>query len=154
LIALIFLFGGLNASSQDSTRIVNRNNSIHVDVATAFYTGMYSINYERKIFEVNNFKMNIDIGVGEWYFTNISDWYSGLSVPFYLTGLIGSNKNFFQIDVGMRYIEFSDKSDKDIYPYFPIFNLGFRFQRPDGKGLIFRSFIGFSGVGIGIGKAF
>ncbi len=40
------------------------------------------------------------------------------------------------------------------FSFFPIFNLGYRYQRPNGKGLIFRSFLGLSGLGIGVGKAF
>jgi hypothetical protein len=70
------------------------------------------------------------------------------------SSLIGSGNNYFEIDLGARYTFLREGSDKATSPYFPVLNIGYRYQRPDGKGLIFRSFLGLSGVGLGIGKAF
>jgi len=67
---------------------------------------------------------------------------------------MGSGNNYFETDWGIRYTSFSNRSDNGRFAFFPIFNLGYRHQKPDGKGLIFRSFIGLSGIGIGVGKAF
>jgi len=115
---------------------------------------MYSINFERAIFLTDHFKMLGSVGVGEWYFTTLSKWHYGYSMPLCLNLLIGSGNNYFETDLGMRFTSFNKQSDKDISPLFPILNLGYRYQRLNGKGLIFRSFIGLSGIGIGVGKAF
>ncbi|MCX6238141.1 MAG: hypothetical protein NTY07_11405 [Bacteroidia bacterium] len=93
-------------------------------------------------------------GVGGWYFITISKNYYGYSMPLYFSFLIGSRNNYFETDLGVRYTAFSKRSLKDISPLFSILNLGYRYQRQDGKGLMFRSFIGSEGIGIGIGKAF
>jgi len=153
-ILIILLISSLNTYGQDTISIKNTKNSIQLDCATLVYVGMYSINYERTILQSGHFKMLVNAGVGGWYLTTISQWYTGYSIPFSLNYLIGSGNNYFETDFGIRYTAFSERSDKDISPFFPIFNLGYRYQRPNGKGLIFRSFIGLSGIGIGIGKAF
>jgi hypothetical protein len=144
----------LKTYSQDTYTVESPKNSIHADAATLIYIGMYSVDYERTIILSNHYKLIFDAGFGGWYFTTISQENSGYSIPISINGLIGSRNNYFEIDLGARYTFFSDESDKNISPYFPVINFGYRYQRPDGKGLIFRSFIGLSGIGIGIGKAF
>jgi hypothetical protein len=153
-ICIILLIGSLTTYGQDTISVKNTKNSIQLDCAMLVYVGMYSINYERTILQSGHFKMLVNAGVGGWYLTTISQWYSGLSVPFSLNYLIGSGNNYFETDMGVRFTKFSERSDKDKSPFFPIFNLGYRYQRPNGKGLIFRSFFGLSGIGIGLGKAF
>jgi hypothetical protein len=86
--------------------------------------------------------------------TNLRQWYYGYAIPLSINNLFGSGNHHFETDIGLRYIFFKHNSDTDRSPYFPIFNFGYRYQRPDGKGLIFRSFIGLSGLGLGVGKAF
>lgn len=135
----------------DTTRT---RNTIHLDGASLFYIGMYSLNYERTIFRTDHYNLSINAGFGGWYFIPISQSYYGYSIPLSFNNLIGSGNNYFETDIGLRYIFFNDKSSNDRSPYFPVFNLGYRYQRPDGKGLIFRTFIGLSGIGIGVGKAF
>lgn len=98
--------------------------------------------------------MLINTGVGGWYFSNISKSYYGLSFPLSINNILGKNNNYFEVDLGIRYTSFSKHSDKDLSALFPIFNIGYRHQSIDGKGLIFRTFLGTSGVGIAIGKAF
>ena len=115
---------------------------------------MYSFTYERTVFRTTNYNLAIKSGVGEWYFTTISQWYYGYSIPLSINNMFGSGNNYFETDIGLRYTFFNEKSDKDRSPYFPVFNVGYRYQRRDGKGLIFRTFIGLSGLGIGVGKAF
>jgi len=144
----------LNSNGQDTIRIKDTRNSIQVDCASLLYIGMYSVNYERSVFQTAHTEIFANAGIGGWYRTTISLWYRGYSIPISLNFLIGSGNNHFETDLGIRYTEFSKWSAKDTSPFFPIFNLGYRYQRPYGNGLIFRSYIGLSGIGIGIGKAF
>lgn len=145
----------LKANCQDTIRIIYIKNSIYVDCATLIYVGMYSFNYERTIFQTTQLKVNANVGVGGWYWTTISQKYKGYySLPFSFNFLIGSGNNYFETDLGTRYTVVREGTAKNKPPFFPIINLGYRYQRQDGKGLIFRSFIGFTGIGIGIGKAF
>lgn len=151
-ICVILLFNNLNANGQDITK--HTKNSIFLDGSSLVYIGMYSVNYERAIFLTDHFKMLGSAGFGGWYLTKISKSYYGYSMPLCLNFLIGSGNNYFETDLGMRFTSFSKRSNKDISSFFPILNLGYRYQKLNGKGLIFRSFIGLSGIGIGVGKAF
>lgn len=148
----ILLLIRLNTNAQDT--IKHTKNSIFLDGSSLVYIGMYSINYEKAIFLTDHFKMLGSMGVGGWYFTTISKSYYGYSMPLSLILLVGSGNNYFETDLGMRFTSFSKRSNNDRSPFFPILNLGYRYQKPNGKGLIFRSFIGLSGIGIGVGKAF
>lgn len=153
-IYLMLFIISIKTYGQDKYTVENPKNSIHVDAATLIYIGMYSINYERVIILSDHYKLIVDAGFGGWYFTTISKWNSGYSIPISINGLIGAGNNYFEIDLGARYTFLNEGSDKNLSPYFPIINFGYRYQRPDGKGLIFRSFLGLSGIGLGIGKAF
>lgn len=154
---IICTLSGLNifaSNCQDSIFYPKLKNSIHIDCATAIYIGMSSLNYERTLVYTNHYRLNLNFGFGGWYLVPLPNEYIGFSVPLSLNNLIGSRNNFFEADLGLRYTFFSKRSDKDRFQYFPVMNLGYRFQRPNGKGLLFRSFIGYSGLGIGVGKLF
>jgi hypothetical protein len=150
----ILLFGSLIINGQDTIKVNSTKNSIYLDFATLKFIGMSSINYERTIFLSEHFKMLGNTGLGGWYLTSITKWYYGYSLPLCLNSLIGKNNNYLEFDLGMRYTYFGERSDKDLSPFFPILNLGYRYQRSNGKGMIFRSFVGTSGFGIGLGKSF
>ena len=154
IISTILIIGSLNLNGQNSIETKKTKNSISLDCATFKFIGMFSFNYERTIILSAHYKLIANTGLGGWYFTTISKWYYGPSIPLSLNNLIGSGNNYFETDFGLRYTSFSKQSDKNKPAFFPIFNLGYRYQRPDGRGLIFRSFIGLSGIGIGVGKAF
>lgn len=141
---------------QDKPEVKILRNSILLTGSTLFYVGMYSLSYERIIYSGNYLKIAVDAGVGEWYLSMISKTYNGYSMPLYFSTLIGRKSHYFEIDVGARYTVFGRNSakDSDLSPLYPELNLGYRYQRLDGKGLVFRSFIGLSGVGVGIGIAF
>lgn len=152
LILYGFLFLNLNLFAQSGN--IAFNNAIHFDLASGKFIGMYALNFEKNVLQLNSFKMNANAGAGAWYLSTISNWYSGKSISLSLNNLVGKKQDFFEFDLGIRYTAFNKKSDKDISPFFPIVNLGFRHQKPKGKGLIFRTYIGLSGIGLGIGKAF
>ena len=154
IISTILIIGSLNLNGQNSIETKNTKNSISLDCATFKFIGMFSFNYERTIIYSAHYKMLAIAGIGGWYLTTISKWYYGPSIPLSLNNLVGSGNNYFETDLGIRYTSFSKQSDKGKSAFLPIFNLGYRYQRHDGKGLIFRSFIGLSGIGIGVGKAF
>jgi len=48
----------LNSISQDTIRVRRVKNSIHADGATLLYVGMYSLNYERTVFQTTILKVN------------------------------------------------------------------------------------------------
>jgi len=155
---IVFFFWGLvtiGTYGQDSTNYKDLKNSIHLDCATALYVGMASINYERAIVYTNNYKLKLNCGFGGWYFITPGPYqYYGWSIPISINNLIGARNNYFEVDLGARYTILTGRSDKDRFHYLPIFNLGYRYQRLDGRGLLFRAFVGFSGIGIGTGKIF
>jgi hypothetical protein len=155
LIGSILLSIALNSSGQDSLDYKHVRNLIHFDCATILITGTYAVNYERAIYLSNHFKMYVNTGVGSWYLLGEAlQKYSGYSVPMSLNGLVGAGNNHFEINIGVRYTFFDEYSEKERSPFFPLFNLGYRYQKLNGRGLTFRSYIGFSGIGIGVGKAF
>ena len=157
IICLILLAGNADAASQDTLRSKTPDNSFQLDASTWALVGMYAFHYERIVHRSDNFLVAVDAGIGEWYFIPGLSLYEGYSMPFTLNLLWGSGRNFFEADLGARYTIFrtqTDNSVNHINPLIPEVNIGYRYQRPDGKGLIFRAFAGISGIGIGIGKAF
>ncbi len=154
LIALV-LSNAFFSYGQNKPELKVARNSIHLSASLFQFVGMYSLNYERSIFFRDHIRISLGSGIGEWYYAiPISRPYYGFSLPLYTSALLSRNNNHFEIDLGLRYTLFSKGSNKDNSPYYPELNLGYRFQRIDGKGLLFRSFIGLSGIGIGLGKAF
>jgi hypothetical protein len=156
-ICLIFLISSLNIKGQDTTRIKNTKNSIHLDGSTLLFIGMYSVNYERTLLNSNHFKMEINAGIGGWYLVYLPYQYYGKSIPLSINILIGSGNHYFETDLGVRYTVFNTRkgSDTNISPFFPEFDIGYRVrQNGNREGFIFRSFIGLNGIGGGIGYAF
>jgi hypothetical protein len=139
---------------QTVSDIRRTKNAIYLEAATFEFIGMYALNYERALLQKKNLYLAIDAGFGGWYLMTFPTSYYGLSVPLSLTVLLGPANNHIEIDIGARYTIYGDRSNNDRSPFFPVFNIGYRYQRADGKGLIFRSFIGYSGIGLGVGKAF
>lgn len=155
ILIVFFLSNALITYGQDKPEIKILRNSIHLSGSTLLYVGMYSLSYERTIYRGNYLKVSAAAGMGGWYLAlGPNKIYNGYSMPLYFSTLLGRRSNHFEIDLGFRYTFFTRRSDKDLTPYYPELNLGYRFQRLDGKGIFFRSFIGLSGIGIGLGKAF
>lgn len=154
IIAFLFLMSSLTSKGQDETDLDPPQHGLHVSGATLKFVGMYSVNYERSLLNAQFYKMNMSAGAGGWYLSKISEMAHGYSIPVSFNNLVGNGNNFFEFDVGVRYTFFNKNSIDDLSPVYPILNLGYRHQKQNGKGLIFRAFIGASGIGIGIGKAF
>ena len=49
---------------------------------------------------------------------------------------------------------FGHTVNKDISPFYPLINIGYRYQKSSGKGLIYRVFVGTNGIGAEVGKGF
>ena len=152
IVILLLVSSGVNCQETISTIIPK--NAITADVATAVYLGMFGLNYERSIVLKNDIRLIFTTGLGGWYLLPLPEQYSGFSIPLSFNFVEGSGNSHFEADLGVRYTFYSKESDKDRSPFFPVINFGYRYQRADGKGLIFRTFVGYSGIGIGLGKAF
>lgn len=154
LLVIILLASSLKSRGQNETVISHTRHTLHASGATLKFVGMYSVNYERAILNNKSLKININAGAGGWYLSDVSETAYGYSIPVSFNNLIGKASHFFEIDLGLRYTFLNEQSTKNISPFYPIINLGYRYQKQNGKGLIFRAFIGYSGIGLGIGKAF
>jgi hypothetical protein len=154
IVSIILIISSLNINGQTTVDEKITKNSFYFDCATIKYIGMFSFNFETKLVYSNHLKMLVNVGLGGWYVTDFSELYAGPSIPLSLNILVGSGNNYFETDLGIRYTSISKQYYSGKFSFFPIFNLGYRYQRPNGKGLIFRSFIGLTGLGIGVGKAF
>ncbi len=153
-ICILLFLNSLSSAGQNSPSSRKSENSIYIDCATAVYIGTAALNYERTIISTKHYRINFSSGFGGWYFVSMPFEYYGFTVPLSLNNLVGRGNNLFEADIGFRHTFLSGRSEKDRFRYFPVFNLGYRFQRPDGRGLLFRSFAGLSGFGIGVGKLF
>jgi len=154
LLSLVLSGFACHVFGQDLEFSKSSKNSIYLEGATLIYTGMYSVSYERSFLSKSPFKMYFATGLGGWYFIKISRNYFGYSLPFSLNSIFGSGKVHPEVDFGFRYTFFNKNSAQDISPFFPLFNIGFRYQEPNLKKIIFRSYIGLSGMGIGLGWSF
>jgi len=155
IVALLLLVNiQCEINGQDLDKQINKKNSIQIEGATLIYIGMYAVTCEHLVLSQKSLNLYLSSGLGGWYFTTISQLYYGLSVPISINGIIGGRNSHFEFNLGLRYLFFNENSDEFISPYFLLINIGYRYQNLSGKGLIFRSYIGSTGIGIGIGKAF
>jgi hypothetical protein len=153
IIVVLILFS-TEVNCEETISTIKPKNSITADGATAVYLGMFGLNYERTIVLKDHIRLILTTGFDGWYHLPLPKQYSGFSIPMSFNFVEGPGNNHFEADLGVRYTFYSNESDKDKSPYFPVIYFGYRYQRLDGKGLLFRSFIGYSGIGIGAGKAF
>lgn len=155
-VVLLFILSVLTAVCTGQGPVSDKRyyNSVQVEGATAVYIGMFSLNYERQFVLGTGVKGAISAGAGSWYFLPVIKYYHGISLPVSFNILIGKRNNYFEADAGLRYTFLNKHPVEDINEIFPVFNIGYRYQKSDNKGLIFRLYLGLSGVGIGIGKPF
>jgi len=155
VIALLLFMSSLTGKGQREPDKTFPQHGLHLSGATVKFVGMYSVSYEYTLLGTEFYKMNLSAGAGGWYLTDILETASGYSIPVSVSNLLGNGSNRFEFDIGVRYTFFNERSTKtDLSPVYPVINFGYRYQKQSGKGLIFKAFIGASGIGIGIGKAF
>ncbi len=157
-IFLIIIFTVLsNEAICQNIEAPRAKNAILINVASAYLIGMYSFEYERNVFKKGKFEALLRVGYGGWYyieygiFTNII---YGKSIITSANGLIGKNSHKFEFNIGVRYIFLEEWEIQKVNQYRSIINIGYRYQHPEGKGLIFRVYLGETGIGIAVGKAF
>lgn len=137
----------------DGQDIVFQKNTVHGSAATFLYVGSYTFNYERSVLTTPGLQTFVSAGFGGWYATTILNWTGGYSAPVSFNSLIGRGNNFFEVDLGARFL-FHNADHRKATQVIPLIKLGCRYQKRDGRGAIFRAFIGLTGVGVGVGKAF
>ena len=154
----ILLFG----QNEPNTKIDLPKKNIYGEL----HVGLFSqgvMNYERQIYSGK--KVNWYGRLGGGYGVNYSDGlfddklgWGGLAAISLLTG---ENNNYFELNAGV-FMGFdkdvnidSDWNKTYTFERFmsPIFNVGYRYQKPDG-GFIFRANAGIISLGLSIGYAF
>jgi len=153
MLFLVFLVlaSGVNGQRKGKGKYIK--NSMFVELTNLKYVGTASVNIEHNLFFSKPFSLTISGGFGGFYTKTISDWYYGFMVPISLNGLVGEKKNHLEFNLGARY-NFGPRTDKAVSPYYPIINLGYRYQVPRKQGPIYRIFIGSNGIGFGLGSTF
>ncbi len=159
LISLIICLNIIQLNAQTDSLLVKKN-VIKLN-ATVFpdYFHSYSVAYERNIFAKKWLKLNVEADAGVVYSLCNKVWYHKVcKLPSFSTSvntLFGRKSHYFEINTGVRYFIFCEEEYNYIFKeWMPVLNLGYRYQNPKGRGLVFRTFIGLFGVGISVGKSF
>ena len=123
------------------------NNCLYAEAHLGLFTQIV-INYERQIQSGKKVSWYGRLGGGYGLFIDDIFWptagWGGLGA---ITMLTGKKNNHFELNAG-AFI------GNEGYTFiFPIFNIGYRFQKPEG-GFIFRANAGFPSLGLSIGYAF
>jgi hypothetical protein len=165
-LSLLFLFSIQIAFSQNSID-PEAKNTISVSGSDLILVGSVSVNYERLLYKYQDqTKLLLSAGYGTWYF--LGDYaYTGTILPVSLNVLIGPLNNHCEMNIGIAFL-FNETATVYGFGYDPdgdttvpskiqgsifICNIGYRYQKPQG-GILFRTYIGFQGIGIGLGYAF
>jgi hypothetical protein len=148
---MIFLILASSARAQSKGKGKYVKNSVFFEISNLKYIGTASLNLEHILFYSKPFSLMASTGFGGFYTTTISQWYYGFTTPLCLNGIIGEKKNHFEFDLGARY-NFGPHIQKDISPFYPVINVGYRYQVPRKKGPTYRVFIGSNGIGFSLGK--
>lgn len=151
LMIFIMFSPALNGQRKSKGKYVK--NSMFFELTNLKYIGTTSLNLEHVVFYSKPFSLTVSTGLGGFYTTTLSEWHYGFMVPLCLNGILGEKKNHLEFNLGARY-NFGPKTDKDISPYYPVVNLGYRYQLPRKKGPVYRLFLGSSGFGFGLGRTF
>ena len=140
-------------------REILKRNLIKGSVATSgILNGMVSIDFERNLVFKDFFKLNIEGTYGKYYQIHTKVAFQSYptfnSLTSCINSLIGKKSHFLEISTGVRYSIIKVDYYDDIKPFFPVVNIGYRFQNYYKTGLIFRTFLGTTGLGLSLGIAF
>ncbi|HLF34947.1 MAG TPA: hypothetical protein VI583_11960 [Cyclobacteriaceae bacterium] len=126
-------------------------NSIHGTAGISTYL-VYHINYERRIFSFPDNAVNsINLMIGYGNFLSLNG--SGDMVLISSNFIMARSKHHFEIDAGIDY-RFNMQAFIPGESVWPLFNLGYRYQKDKG-GLLFRTGIGWpDGLFLGLGFTF
>jgi len=159
LLLLLCILGINNPSGSQDTSGQIRKNVIKGSVATmGAANSMVSIDYERNMVQSEHLRFNIEVTYGRFYRSYTEDSYQSYpgfhSFTTSINSLIGGKSSYFELSLGVRYSLVNTEEFKNMSTYFPVINIGYRYQNPNGKGLVFKPFVGTTGIGLSIGKAF
>lgn len=156
---LLFIFGINNISICKSNTFPIKKNVIKGSAASmGIANSMVSIDYERNIVHSEHFRLNAEVTYGRFYrsYTENSyqryPWFHSFTSS--INSLIGGKSSYFEISLGIRYSVVNSYSYKNLNPYIAAISIGYRYQNPYGRGIAFKPFIGTTGIGLSIGKAF
>ena len=159
LLLLLCILGINNPSGSQDTSGQIRKNVIKGSVATmGAANSMVSIDYERNMVQTEHLRFNIEVTYGRFYKSYTQDSYQSYpgfhSFTTSINSLIGGKSSYFELSLGVRYSLVDTEEFENMNRYFPVINIGYRYQNPYGKGLVFKPYVGTTGIGLSIGKAF
>jgi hypothetical protein len=147
-----------NSISQETENQIRRNLIKGTIASSGIANSMMSIDYERNIINTELIKFNIEGTFGKFFRSYTLDSFQSYpgfpSITSSVNSLLGKKSNFLEVSLGVRYSIIKDDYYKNINPLFPVFNIGYRYQNYYKSGIIFRVFIGATGVGLSTGIAF
>lgn len=146
-LGIILIFFSLQGKAQNSESAELGRINLYLDLGGGFTTGLASLNLEARIRTTERLTCYARVGIGG----GGEDGDEGTGGLGAITMLTGKGNNHFEVNGGLFIGRYSDF--KDEYFFLPIFDLGYRYQRPEG-GIIFRAKAGVLGIGVGIGYAF
>ncbi len=125
------------------------------------YTLGYSLDYEYNIFNFRLIKLYIEASVGQYFQLVRYNEYccthtvaNCLAFSTVVNSLYGKKSHYLELSTGSGYYFADNTYNGSIKSWLPIINVGYRYQNPEGKGLILRTFIGTQGIGVSVGKKF
>ena len=139
----------LTGQNEPNTKIDLPKKNIYGEL----HVGLFSqgvMNYERQIFSGKTVSWygRLGGGYGGWLEPFSADYgWGGLGA---ITMLTGKKNNHFELNAG-GFLGFEDTYNEAFI--FPIFNVGYRYQKPEG-GFIFRANAGIISLGLSFGYAF
>ena len=158
LLSIISTFIGQDIFSQETGDQI-RKNLIKGSIASSGYlNGKISIDYERNIIFRDFFKFNIEGTYGKYYQLHsepsFQSYPSFTSITSSINSLFGRKSHFLEVTIGARYSNIKVDYYDDIHPVFPEFHVGYRYQNYHKNGLIFKIFLGTTGLGLSTGIEF
>lgn len=125
-----------------------------------FVLGGYGVtlDYEKLLSRQSNYNLYGKIGIGYGAIGGNDVGIAGIQLPLSLNILNGGGNNHFEVNLGARtffdipFDKVNSSTDHRVFIY-PIVNLGYRYQQPNGK-FLFKILGGTDGVSLGIGMTF
>jgi len=139
---LIFLNYLFNPAQSQETEKSHKNfsnlNSVQFEIMGG--GGFYSLNYERIIFNGQNFKTTGQIGLS--FYPRFIVSYETFIIPISLNEIISFNKNHIEFGLGGSIInEDLFRKNERSWGYLLTGRLGYRYQKPEGKFLFRAGFV-------------
>ena len=142
----VLLFG----QNEPNTKIDLPKNNVYAEAHFGlFIQGV--MNYEKQIYSGEKISLYGRLGGG---YGGIFEWEGdfGWGGSGAITMLTGKKNNHFELNAG-GFLGIEAYTDMEEAFIFPIFNVGYRYQKPEG-GFIFRANAGIISLGLSFGYAF